>query len=186
MKKIVTLTALFIAGSFIANAQRTVGGISTEFASKSFSGNVNKADTTVVVPESFNETGCDTLIVYTVPSNGGYVSGFNTYGDLEKAQLNFGSGQVLGVFASIAGKVAAPLAACGALQFVEGKVGDRCTLFPACDMAVGDLDDGSVQAVKSVQHHFTTRAEQGGERLHGRFEAGDQVALFIGQRTGLA
>ena len=49
-------------------------------------------------------------------------------------------------------------------------------------MAVGDLDDGGVQAVKGVQHHFTTRAEQGGERLHGRFEAGDQVALHIAER----
>jgi hypothetical protein len=108
MKKIFTLIAVISAGAFAANAQRAVGGISTEFAPKSFSGNVNKADTTVVAPESFNVTGCDTLIVYTVPQNGGFVTGFNQYADLEKAQLNFGSGQVLGVFASIAGKAAAP------------------------------------------------------------------------------
>jgi hypothetical protein len=107
MKKIFTLIAVFAAGTFVANAQRAVGGISTEFTPKPFSANVDKADTTVVVPESFNISGCDTLTVYTVQNNGGYVSGFNTYGDTEKAQLNFGSGQVFGVFASIAGKAAA-------------------------------------------------------------------------------
>jgi hypothetical protein len=106
MKKIFTLTAVLAAGVFAANAQKVAGDISTEIAPKGFTGNVNKADTTVLIPSSFNNPGCDTLVVYTVPNNGGFVSGFNQYGDLEKAQLYFGSGQVLGVFASVAGKVA--------------------------------------------------------------------------------
>ncbi len=106
MKKIFTLTAVLAAGVFAVNAQKVNGGISSEFAPKVLSGNTNKADTTVLIPGSFTNAGCDTLRVYTVPNNGGFVTGFNQYGDLEKAQLYFGSGQVLGVFAGIAGKAA--------------------------------------------------------------------------------
>ena len=85
-----------------------------------------------------------------------------------------------------AGEIAAPLAAGGTVQLVERKIGDRRSLLAAGNVAVGNLDDGGVQAVKGVQHHLAARAKQGGQRRHRRLKAGDQMALFIGQCAGVA
>ena len=57
----------------------------------------------------------------------------------------------------------------------------------AGDVAVGNPDDGGVQAVKGVQHHL---AAPGPNRADSAATAGsklaDQMALFIGQCAGVA
>lgn len=118
MKKLFTIVSVLAVSATVSYAQRTVAG---EMTGKARPNTLllDKADTTVLfTPGIANPTpgGCDTLAVYTT-NGGGSVTGFNEYGDLEKAAIFGGSGNVIAVVAQVAfaasnpGFEMAPLAA---------------------------------------------------------------------------
>jgi len=110
MKKVFTIAAFIAVSATATFAQRVVGA---EVPGKAIAKPVmmDKADTTLLFTAGISNptgAGCDSLTVYGIPNNGGYVTGFNQYGDLQKAAVFTGSGSVLAVVAQVAGKAAAP------------------------------------------------------------------------------
>jgi len=77
-----TFTLLSILLAFTAFAQNKDAGLTTELDFKSIDLNNRSLDTIQPVPLS----GCDTSPILLGSNNGGWVSGTNGYGDLEKAQ----------------------------------------------------------------------------------------------------
>lgn len=105
MKKIFTIVSVIALSATAINAQRAISG---QISGKSIAitPSYDKADTSVVLTPGISDptSGCDTLTVYGT-NGGGAVTGFNEYGDLEKAAIFNGTGNVIAVVAQVAAAV---------------------------------------------------------------------------------
>lgn len=81
MKKFNLLFALLLIAAF-SFAQRNVGQ-AVQVDMNQFNLNLTKVVTDTVMPPNWNNAG---MTYYTVPDNGGFVAGINTYLDVAKAQ----------------------------------------------------------------------------------------------------
>lgn len=101
MKKLFTIVSVLAVSATATYAQRAISG-EIPGKARAMSTSYDKADTTVLQTPAFANpvAGCDTLTLYGT-NGGGIVTGFNEYGDLEKAALFSGSGSVIAVFAQV-------------------------------------------------------------------------------------
>lgn len=105
MKRLFTLVSVLAVTATATYAQRAISG-EISGKSRAMSTTQDKADTTVLLTPAFANpvAGCDTLTLYGT-NGGGVVTGFNEYGDLEKAAIFSGSGSVIAVFAQVGAAV---------------------------------------------------------------------------------
>lgn len=101
MKKLFTILSVVAVSATATYAQRAVVGEMAGVAKPNMM-MLDKADTSIVQTPGIGNpsAGCDTLTIYTT-NGGGAVTGFNEYGDMEKAAVFSGSGTVIAVFAQV-------------------------------------------------------------------------------------
>lgn len=101
MKKLFTILSVVAVTATVANAQRAIVGEMPGVAKPNMIMS-NKADTTILLTPGIANpgAGCDTLTIYLTQQQG-TVTGFNEYGDLEKAAVFSGTGTVIAVFAQV-------------------------------------------------------------------------------------